>query len=144
AAVVRKVIDVDWTDRSQALQVGEVMASRQIEIDSGWIELQMDRGALVRLEGPANLEVIGGMELSCLSGKLQVDVPPSAHGFVVRTPSVTVIDKGTSFAIDVGAETGTEVHLIKGMAELVSASDHVTRELLEGQSVGVNNGVFRE
>jgi len=144
AAVLRRAIDVDWAGSEPELAVGEVMAARRIKIESGFIELQMDRGALVRLQGPADLQVVGGMEIICSTGRLEVDVPPSAQGFVVRTPSVTVIDRGTSFAINVGNKTGTEVHVTQGMAELVTPTDEITRELYEGQSVGVTNGVFRD
>lgn len=145
AAVLRKAIDVQWADGTEVLSAGESMTPRRIQFESGLVELQTNRGALIRLEGPADLEVISGMEVRCLAGKLRVDVPPPALGFVVHTPSVKVVDKGTSFAMKVGSELATEVHVIKGMVELVSPTGNaVTRELGEGKSVGVNQGVYRD
>ena len=139
-AVVRKVIDVDWDNEQSVLSVGETMASRRIQFQRGLVELQTNKGALVRMEGPVDLTVVSGMKVLCHKGRLRVDIPESAHGFVVRSPLVNVVDRGTSFAMDVGGGSPTEVHVIDGMVELESKLTNLPkRELLEGQSISVNS-----
>lgn len=144
-AVVRKAIDVDWIDEANSLSAGETMISRRIQFHRGLVEFQTNKGALVRVEGPADLTVVSGMEVLCRAGRLRVDIPTSAHGFVVRSPFVNVVDRGTSFAMDVGGGSPTEVHVIDGMVELKSKLNNLpTRELLEGQSISVNQGVIQD
>tara|TARA_R110002049_G_scaffold27321_1_gene93936 strand:- start:28927 stop:31539 length:2613 start_codon:yes stop_codon:yes gene_type:complete len=144
-AVVRKAVNVQWQDRESALNAGEAMSPRRIRFESGLVEIQTNRGAILAVEGPADLEIVSGMEVFCRTGRLRVDVPPPAIGFLVNTPQINVVDRGTSFAMDVQDDATTEVHVLEGMVELVSQSPSIpNRELLEGQSVGVTGDVYRD
>ena len=144
-AVLRKAVNVQWSDGGSTMSAGEVMSARRLQLESGLIEIQTNRGVILTMEGPADLEVITGMEVFCRAGKLRVDVPPPAIGFLVNTPSVDVVDRGTSFTVSVNDQEKTEVHVLDGLVELVSKSQNVpVRELREGQSIGVSGGVFRD
>lgn len=144
-AVLRKSVNVQWRDGQIPINAGEAMTARRIQFESGLVEIQTNRGAIVTLEGPADLEIVNGMEVFCRSGRLRVNVPPSAIGFLVNTPSVNVIDRGTSFALNVSDQEKTEIHVLEGLVELVSKSQNVPkRELREGESVGVSGGVYRD
>lgn len=143
-AVLRKAIDVQWQDEANAINVGETISARRIQFDSGLVEIQTNRGALLTLEGPADLELISGMEVRCQAGNLRVDVPPPAIGFLVNTPLVNVVDRGTSFAMDISGDDKAEVHVLEGMVELLSTSaDGPQRELHEGQSIGITRGEYQ-
>lgn len=143
-AILREAIDVHWIDEANAPSVGEAMTARRLRFESGIVEIQTNRGALITLKGPADLDVISGMEVNCRSGELRVNVPPPAHGFLVHTPSINVVDRGTSFSMNVRDDKRTEVHVIEGMVELVSREAEIPmRELHEGQSVDVMAGVYR-
>lgn len=144
-AVLRKSVNVQWHNDANALNAGEAMLARRIQFESGLVEIQTDRGALITLEGPADLDIVSGMEVLCRMGRLRVDVPPPAIGFLVNTPQVNVVDLGTSFTMDVSAEETTDVHVLKGKVELVSVSPSVpNRELREGQSIGVAKGAYQD
>ena len=144
-AVLRKTVNAQWSDSENPINAGEVMPARRIQLESGLVQIQTNRGVVITLEGPADLEVVSGMEVFCRAGKLRVDVPPSAIGFLVNTPSIDVVDRGTSFTINVDNQEKTEVHVLDGLVELVSNSQNVpVRELREGESIGVSDGVFRD
>jgi len=132
-AVIRREVNVEWENPLEAMIAGESMAARRIKFKSGMMEIQTDRGVLITLEGPADLEVISG-------------VPPPAIGFQVRTPQFDVVDRGTSFAMEVSGDKKSEVHVIEGLVEIVSGpqTDVAKRELREGQAVGVADGVFED
>ena len=144
-AVLRKAVSVQWSENENPINAGEVMSPRRIQLESGLVQIQTNRGVFITLEGPADLEVVSGMEVFCRSGKLRVDVPPSAIGFLVNTPSIDVVDRGTSFTVSVDNQEKTEVHVLDGLVELVSNSQNLpVRELREGESIGVSDGVFRD
>lgn len=138
--VLRKAIDVRWSSgMSQPPHAGEPLGARVLEFDQGLVEIQTSRGALLVLEGPARLELVSAMEVRCESGRLRVDVPPPAVGFQVHTPLVNVIDRGTSFAMNVRGEEVAEVHVIKGQVDLAtSESPSELHSLRAGQSVSVD------
>ncbi|EMI55559.1 FecR domain-containing protein [Rhodopirellula sallentina] len=145
-ATLRKAIDVQWSGTGQAPRVGEPLSPGRLSLDSGLIELQTNRGAVVVVEGPGELHVISDMEVRCDRGRIAVNVPPSAHGFLVHTPTVNVIDRGTAFALHVADDDEAEVHVIEGMVELVSPTTNTpVRELREGQAVEVAmTGEYRD
>ncbi|MFG0256101.1 MAG: FecR domain-containing protein [Rhodopirellula sp. JB053] len=145
-ATLRKAIDVQWSGTGQVPRVGEPLSPGRLSFDSGLIELQTNRGAVVVVEGPGELQVINDMEVRCDRGRIAVNVPPSAHGFLVHTPTVNVVDRGTAFALNVADDDQAEVHVIEGMVELVSPTANTpVRELREGQAVEVAmTGEYRD
>ncbi|TWT79274.1 FecR protein [Planctomycetes bacterium CA13] len=145
-AAVRRAVAVQWLDPEGAPRVGEPMGPSRFQLESGLIEIQTNRGALITVEGPADIEIISDMAMRCRSGRIRVDAPPPAFGFLVQTEHVYVVNRGTSFAMNVSADNEAEIHVIKGMVELISPStDNPIRELRQGESVGVvTDGTYRE
>ncbi|GAA5508162.1 LamG-like jellyroll fold domain-containing protein [Novipirellula caenicola] len=145
-ALLRKAVDVHWIDADSAPNLGEPMPPRRIQFESGLIEIQTTSGALMVLEGPADLEIISDMEVRCRQGRFRVDVPPPAEGFLVHAPFVKVVDRGTAFAMNINPNEETEVHVIDGLVELVSPTDTDSmRELRKGDSVSVASaGAYRD
>ena len=145
-AVVRREVDVVWEHPRDAMIAGEIMSPRRIKFRSGLMELQTDRGVLITIEGPADLKVVNGMEVVCRRGRLRVDVPPPAIGFVVSTSQFDVVDLGTSFAMEIGGDKQSEVHVIKGLVQIVpdSKGGKANRELREGEAIGVAGGVYKD
>ena len=47
-------------------------------------------------------------------GRLAADVPPSAKGFTVITPTGDAVDLGTRFGVDVPSSGSAEVHVFQG------------------------------
>lgn len=141
-AVLRSQFNVEWDNPAEEMIAGEAMNRRRLKFSTGQIEVQTNRGVTINLEGPADLEIISGMEVVCRKGRLRVDVPPPAIGFVVRTPQFDLVDKGTTFAMDVNGNKKSEVLVIKGKVEIVPGAKGTQRlELLEGDAIGISDGV---
>ena len=137
-AVLSQVADATWPD-SIPLDVGSPVPSGRFEIESGLVQLDFLSGANLVVEGPAQLDLTSNMRVVCLKGKVRAHIPPQAHGFTIDTPHHRTVDLGTEFAINVGDDQQTEVHVLDGEVELydMDAAEKPTnrRNLLIGNGV---------
>ncbi len=85
-----------------------------IELKAGLAELSFADGTVMILEAPARVRLAGRDRVRVESGSLTVRVPKGAEGFRVDTPSSEVVDLGTEFAVSVGADGSSEVHVLEG------------------------------
>jgi hypothetical protein len=106
-------------DRS--LVKGDSVGSGTLELQEGYLSLEFYGGARVDLVAPAKLELIDGMKVRCLYGKLKAHVPEVAKGFQVLTQDAKVVDLGTEFALNVSEGTPTEIHVFDGEVEAYDA-----------------------
>ncbi len=83
-------------------------------IRTGLVEFVTARGARVVIEAPAEFFFESALKLNMRAGRLTADVPASAIGFTVVTPSGEAIDLGTKFAVDITSQTQAEVHVFEG------------------------------
>ncbi|TWT75036.1 FecR domain-containing protein [Allorhodopirellula solitaria] len=95
--------------------VGSQLPPGQLLLVSGIATLRFDSGATMILESPARLELQTDMRAFLHDGAAILDVPETAIGFVVATPSGEATDLGTSFAVNVdGANAISEFEVLKG------------------------------
>ncbi|TAE78638.1 MAG: hypothetical protein EAZ65_04575 [Verrucomicrobia bacterium] len=115
-AIVKEVADAVW----QGLQPapGSSLQPGRLTLESGMASIEFASGARLLLEGPAELDVVSGMELFCHFGKIRAQVPPPARGFVVDTPKLRVVDTGTAFGLVVGEDGASAVKVLQGAIEL--------------------------
>ena len=110
-------------------------AGREVAIQEGILELDFFSGARVSIQGPARFIPESDMRLAMMEGKVQVDVPDSAKGFVLVLPDGTITDFGTSFGAEVSGEKKTRLQVTRGEIELVDAkSGGKARRILEGEA----------
>lgn len=131
-AQLTRVVDVDWGDAKEKSSGNEI-ATGLFEFDSGFVQLEFFSGATMVVEGPAKIDVKSSMEVVCLSGKMHVKVPESAHGFIVDTGKMQVRDLGTEFGVYVHGDK-REVHLQEGEVEIFRG-DKVLKNLTGNHSV---------
>jgi len=136
----------------------ELHAGQRLVLKQGLAQIAYASGAMVILEGPAELVVgakgsgirgqgpgvrnqgsEGGGDNACslASGKLVAQVPPSAHGFTVDTPRLTIVDLGTEFAVSVELPAQSEIRNLK--SEIPSTEVHVLRgevQIISEQAAG--------
>lgn len=109
----------------------------------GFAEIIFDNQARVILQSPASIAIEDYNQMFLRSGKLSALVPGSAVGFVVRTPSASIVDYGTEFGVTANASGHTEAHVFEGKVELRSGSDPVrfesSKKLAGGQAGRVND-----
>ena len=115
-AVLKENADAVWNGASPAAGAGLVPGT--LKLESGMAAIEFTSGARVLLEGPAELELISGMEALCRSGKLRANVPPPAHGFTIVTPTSRVVDLGTAFGLSVREDGSALVKVMQGKVEL--------------------------
>ena len=116
-AVVTRLVDVDWSDTQQPVEVGEALPPGRLAIDSGFAQIEFFCGATVVLEGPAELQLESVSRARVRSGRLRAQVPPAARGFSLDVDDMTVVDLGTEFALSV-SDSGANVQVFDGEVEL--------------------------
>jgi hypothetical protein len=95
---------------------GEKLSRGRFTLSRGFAALRFKHGAELLLEGPATFELISPNLVRLHSGNVFAHVPQAASGFTVEGPTGRVVDKGTDFAVHVGAGR-MEVHVLKGLVE---------------------------
>ena len=109
------------------------------ELKAGTLSLITKRGAHVVIEAPATFQFESAQRLRITRGRLAADVPPSAKGFTVITPSGDAIDLGTRFGVDVPAEGAAEIHVFQG--EVIAKANGAKRQSVRGgDAVAMDQG----
>jgi hypothetical protein len=119
---------------------GEPLRGEALSLTQGSVELATARGATVVLEAPAEFRFESAQRLHLARGKAAAEVPPSAKGFTILTPSGEVIDLGTKFGVDVPKSGASEVHVFKG--EVLARADGETqkRSVKGDQALALSGG----
>ncbi len=99
-ARITQAMGVRWDGAGPA--VGARPAQAEGAFDSGLVELTLDSGVRILIEGPAKYVVTGSNSCRLLSGKAVVDVPVPAQGFVMESSKERIVDHGTRFAVAMG------------------------------------------
>jgi hypothetical protein len=110
--------DVVWGEGEPPIAVGTRLGPRAIHCASGTFRLVFDAGAVVALEGPADLRILSGMRILAVRGRFTAHVDGRAKGFAVETPNTVVVDQGTEFGVEVDASSQTEVVVFQGLVDL--------------------------
>ena len=122
-AVVRDAADVQWAKNTPSkLTESSILSGEPLKIDSGTIELELNTGTKLVVEGPADWSVDGRNSVSLRAGKLIARVPVNALGFTVQTPIAKIVDLGTEFGVETDDKGATEVQVFKGKVELRPSS----------------------
>lgn len=123
-----------WKSGDLQTADGSRLGEGTLRLVEGLATLRFDSGAEVALEGPATLILKDQMNCELRKGTVVSDIPDSALGFRIKTPSADVVDYGTRFAVSVHEGTGeTHTQVIEGRVQVeYAASDRVV-ELKTGQ-----------
>jgi len=123
-AKVEAIADMKWPpNASPKLKDSFIQVGEQLRIESGTMELELNAGTKLVVEGPADWSVDGQNSVSLRAGKLMARVPKGAIGFTVETPMAKIVDLGTEFGVEV-ASGETRVHVFKGIVELSQHGSH--------------------
>lgn len=122
------------------LRVGAALREESHELAAGTLSLTTQRGARVIIEAPATFRFESAQRLRITRGRLAADVPPSAKGFTVITPSGDAIDLGTRFGVDVSNEGAAEIHVFQGEVIARAAGANVRQSVRGGDAVTMDQG----
>jgi ferric-dicitrate binding protein FerR (iron transport regulator) len=93
-----------------------------VRVDSGTLELRLESGATMILQGPAHVSFPKLTRPALRSGWLWIDTGASGEKFELGTPDLRIRNLGTRFGVRVHAEGPAEVHLIRGKLEVIPES----------------------
>ncbi|MEM7559595.1 MAG: LamG-like jellyroll fold domain-containing protein [Planctomycetota bacterium] len=116
-ATLRYAVDVVWPSDSPARREGDVLSDGPFAFDEGVAEIDFFCGAALIVEGPANLDIESDWAVRVTQGRIRATVPPAARGFIVKVADSEIVDLGTEFAVEVGADNA-QVEVIEGEVKL--------------------------
>ena len=131
-ATLRRSVGIGWTSEGPVYREGDVLPAGNLSFDSGVAEIDFFCGASLVIQGPASLEIENDWAAFVTQGRMRVQVPPAAQGFVLRTESSEVVDLGTEFALDVSPEQA-RVQVLDGEVVLRGGT-HDGVHLVDGES----------
>jgi hypothetical protein len=103
----------DWGPDADPLPVGTRLARGEAHLRRGLAAIRFDSGADLLIEGPARFRVNSAGSASVFDGKVVFRADETAPPFDLRTPSASLVDFGTEYAVAVGPG-GEEVHVFEG------------------------------
>jgi len=118
------VTEARWAGNA-TLEVGQQLAPGPLRLEAGSAQVRFESGAVVTLNAPSEIEVLGDNRLFLRNGNIIPFVPPTAKGFTVVSPTGQVIDLGTEFFVSVDGRGETDVYVIDGEVDV--APGHVDR-----------------
>lgn len=135
--------DTLWTARGDVRDAdGNTAAVREgstLRVKSGTLELRLDSGAAMIIQGPALVSFPKLTEPELRSGWLWIDSGASHESFVIRTPSLRIRNLGTRFGVRVPAESDAEIHLMAGKLEVIAegSPEKILKLLPDGRGLAI-------
>jgi hypothetical protein len=124
-ATLTRTADCVWIDPAQPLRAGGRLLPGELRLRQGVALLGFDGGAVLVVEGPADLRLESASAATLLRGKVVFRGDESAP-FDLRTPTSTLVDYGTEYAVAVDPD-GEEVHVFEGEVQRRPTSGGVDR-----------------
>ncbi|EMI16402.1 FecR protein domain protein [Rhodopirellula maiorica SM1] len=141
-ALLNQVVDVAWLGDTTYSVGDSISSNATLHLESGLVQLQFFRGAVLTLQGPARLEIRDSNHVMLHEGNAWAKVPVPARGFTVLTPQTKIVDLGTEFGVSASPGNSTEVHVFDGLVELygpsAAADADSLHELVTGESISVD------
>lgn len=141
-AVLSRLVEPKWSKSSSPVEEGSALFPGQFSLESGLAQIEFFSGASVIVEGPVTLNLISAFAIECEEGKLRAFVPEPAQGFTVKTPDYDAVDLGTEFALSVGSNGQSEVHVVDGEVRLDSHGGEPLKHLNGGDGIRSQSGSF--
>ena len=128
--------DAKWGDCTLPTAVGSDLSAGRLRIERGLTTIRFSSGAEVTLESPAEIEIESPLRGRLLAGAAVVEVPDSAHGFTLATPTALAIDYGTAFSITIDPSSqASSIEVLDGEVEVQHLTSRDSRRLMEHQRV---------
>jgi Concanavalin A-like lectin/glucanases superfamily/FecR protein len=143
-AVLSRVVDAVWTNGAPHPSEGDVLGANTWTLESGLLQIEFFAGATVIVQGPASFALVSPTHMISHEGRYRTFVPELAKGFTIATPDYLAVDLGTEFALAVGSDGKSEVHVIEGEVRLDRADGRILENLKAGSGLTAEAGVFQE
>ncbi len=142
AARLTQLQDAVWRQDAAAWTQGaDLSEGATLSLQSGMAEILFLSGARVLLEGPGEFQLENDNHGRLRVGQLTAQVNREARGFVIDTPSATIVDLGTEFDVRVDEQGTTDTVVFSGEIEVAWQSDRaletVRRTLRAGEGLQI-------
>ena len=130
--------------RGEGLQysLGDRVAFNEIDLEKGWLRLELPKGVVFDIYGPAKGRFLSAERFELDVGRLNIDVGPAGKGFTVVTENGDIVDLGTQFGVDVGGDRRAKVAVFSGEVEVYSReSEGGPRLLEEGEGLSLDSAI---
>jgi hypothetical protein len=118
---VARVVNINhvaWSPETASRFIGgELFAGDQLAINSGTVEVRLEQGTTIVVEGPANWIIDDVNQATLNEGTLRASVPAEAVGFTLDTRAARIVDLGTEFEARVSADGNADIQVIRGAVE---------------------------
>jgi len=115
---VLEVNDLKLSSALPAWRVGEQLEKSELKIDAGELDVRLDSGVTLSLEGPFHAEFQNNGAMRLFHGTMSAEVAEKGKGFTVLTATSEVVDLGTRFGISAKADGETDVVVFEGEVKL--------------------------
>lgn len=96
------------------------LTAGRLQLLQGLVTLKFKSGAEMVLEGAVDIELMDEMNTRLHSGIVVTEIPESAKGFTILTPTSKAVDHGTKFLTQVSAKgDSTIVNVLEGEVEVI-------------------------
>jgi hypothetical protein len=135
-ATLTQAADCVWGNDTELWRVGARLPPSTLHLQKGIARIRFDSGAELTLEGPAAVRLDSVASATVVRGKVVFKGDGTGTPFDLHTPSSTLVDYGTEYAVAVGPE-GEEVHVFDGQVRRTphaEAGSAEPEELQAGQA----------
>jgi ferric-dicitrate binding protein FerR (iron transport regulator) len=136
-AILSQTYDAEFS--RGGLRSGDTLAPGGIRLLKGLAQVEFFSGATVLMEGDAEVQVISAWEARCLRGRVRVQVPPAARGFLMHAPGMKLEDLGTEFGLNV-QDGESAVQVVEG--EVIAHTKETPVSLKQGMRLGRTDAPF--
>ncbi len=118
-ATLTQVSDAQWGGATPVYRAGARVLGGDFELRRGVARLAYDGGIELIVEAPARLRLESETVASLVTGKVVFRADDASAPFTLNTPTSVLVDLGTEYAVEVGAER-EEVHVFSGEVQRVA------------------------
>jgi ferric-dicitrate binding protein FerR (iron transport regulator) len=124
-----------WEASTLPTEAGAALNRGRLRLAEGLARIELQSGAEITLEGPADLEIVSPMLCILHAGQVIAHVPPQAVGFVLDTANSKVTDFGTRFGVSVRDGATADVRVFEGRVDVLHRPSGQTESMHAGGSL---------
>lgn len=129
-ARITDTVDARWGKETFAFRRGQSLGPDKLSLESGMVKLEFGNGTELVLKGPGEYTLNSSVNVFCHKGNLSAFVADKTIAFGVTTPSMSIIDRGTAFYVDVEGDQ-SQVGVMSGHVDLVTRiTDHTAPQVV--------------
>ena len=114
ATVTRMDRVIQGSERESFMEGTGIRRGTFIDLEEGLVEVSLQEGDKIIIEGPARVEFTGRSGMRLQQGRIAGHFSPSGYGYRIETPEGSVEARGPLVGIAVGERERTEAHALEG------------------------------